>query len=108
MSKKASKTPSNKEEVVNAIIRVLMTPKKSRTQRQLHQLVPLISELPFFKERGLDGNLMLDVVSCMEYCEVAENEFVFEYGHVGTNFFLILDGSVEVQIPDKAMRAEFE
>jgi hypothetical protein len=94
--------------VVAAILSVLKTHKKSRTQRQLQQLVPLISELPFFKERGLDKNLMLDIVSCMEYCEVPENDFVFEYGHVGSNFFLILDGSVEVQIPDKANRAEFE
>ena len=56
----------------------------------------------------MDGPLLLDVVSCMEYCEVPKNEYVFEFGDKGQNYFLIIDGTVEVQIPDKQNRAEFD
>ena len=74
----------------------------------LATLAPLIKDIPFFKERGLDGNLLHDVVSCMEYCEVPKDEYVFEFGDQGQNYFLIIDGTVEVQIPDKQSRNEFD
>ena len=44
---------------------------------------------------------MLEVVNCMHLRWIKAENFVFEYGSLGEEFFLILDGKVEIQIPDK-------
>lgn len=44
---------------------------------------------------------MLEVVNCMSLKSIPEGNFVFEYGELGEEFFLILEGKVEIQIPDK-------
>lgn len=44
---------------------------------------------------------MIEIVSCMEYLEVKQDHFLFEYGDVGVHFYVLLEGKVEIQIPDK-------
>jgi CRP-like cAMP-binding protein len=61
----------------------------------------LIQNIPFFKERGIQGQTLLDLVACMSFKTVKKDVYVVEYGDVGDEFYLILDGAVEVQIPDK-------
>ena len=36
------------------------------------------------------------------------DSFVFEYGDIGTHFYIVLEGKVEIQIPDKERKEEFE
>jgi hypothetical protein len=74
----------------------------------LKKLIPLIKDIPFFKDRNLNGAMLLDIVSIMEYKSVQQENYVFEYGDLGDNFYLLLNGSVEVQIPDIQKRFEFE
>lgn len=57
--------------------------------------------IPFFKEREMNDAGMLEVVNCMSLKSIPEGNFVFEYGELGEEFFLILEGKVEIQIPDK-------
>ena len=44
----------------------------------------------------------------MKYKKMQKGEYVFEYQDIGDNLYLILDGSVEVQIPDKKRLGEYE
>ena len=44
---------------------------------------------------------MMEVVNCMHLRSLKAEDFVFEYGSLGEEFFLILEGEVEIQIPDK-------
>ena len=37
----------------------------------------------------------------MKYKEVKKDDFVIEYGSDGDEFYLILEGEVEVMVPDK-------
>jgi CRP-like cAMP-binding protein len=70
----------------------LKTKKEQRTLEDLKKLSPLIKDIPFFKDRRIEGPMLLDVVGCMELKTVAKDEFVFEYGDLGDNFYLILSG----------------
>jgi len=36
----------------------------------LKKLIPLIKDIPFFKDRNLNGAMLLDIVSIMEYKSV--------------------------------------
>lgn len=62
--------------------------------------MPFISQIEFFKERGIEGAALFDVVSCMEFMTINKDNFVFEFGDQGDLFYLLLEGKVEVQIPD--------
>ncbi|MFO0117041.1 MAG: hypothetical protein ACK521_05305 [bacterium] len=48
------------------IVKVLTTKKEHRTNEDLKKLSPLIKDIPFFKERRIEGPMLLDVVGCME------------------------------------------
>lgn len=64
--------------------------------------MPLVKNLPFFKDRNLNEGAIVDTLSMMTYKEVPQNEFVFEYGSYGDEFYVILEGQVEILVPDKA------
>ena len=49
----------------------------------------------------MNDSAMLEVVNCMSLRTLKAEEFVFEYGSLGEEFFLILEGTVEIQVPDK-------
>jgi hypothetical protein len=44
----------------------------------------------------------------MEYEEIPRDTFVFEYGDIGHCMYIVLDGKVEVQLPNVQMRTELE
>ena len=47
------------------------------------QLVPLIKNIEFFKERGIEGDHLLDLATSMQHKKVLKDEFVFEYADIG-------------------------
>ena len=51
---------------------------------------------------------MLEVVNCMTLRTISAENFVFEHGSLGEEFFLILSGKIEVQIPDKDQQSRFD
>lgn len=95
-------------QIVNMLVRVLSRQAESRSKNQVSGLVPLIQEVPFFKERGLKGSNLVDVVSCMNYKSVEKDNFVFEIGEKGDLFYFILRGEVEVMIPNKEQIQDFK
>ena len=44
----------------------------------------------------------------MGYRAVKKDDYVFEYGEPGDYLYVILEGSVEIQIPDAKKRVKYE
>jgi hypothetical protein len=65
---------------VKTLKRVLMKLQKSRTEEELDQLVPLIKEIQFFKERDIKDHDLPDIVSCLNYEFFKAGSNVFDYG----------------------------
>lgn len=65
----------------------------------INSLVPYCKTLPFFKNRDLSETAIAEVLALMTLREVNEDQFVIEFGDRGDEFFLILEGDVEVLIP---------
>eukprot|EP00347_Sterkiella_histriomuscorum_P024025 403332565 len=84
------------------LIRILQKGFRQRTDKDLDQLVPLIKAIQFFQEREIKDQDYLEIVSCLTYEHFQKDETVFEYGHSGEKFYIILQGCVRVLIPDYA------
>ena len=67
-----------------------------------NSMVPIVRNLPFFRDRGLQDNAIADCLSLMTFKEVKQDNFVIEYGTVGDEFYVVLDGECEILVPDKA------
>ena len=61
----------------------------------------MVKNIPFFKDRGLKDSAIVDTLSLMTYKEMKADEFVIQYGNFGEEFYVILEGQCEVQVPDK-------
>lgn len=59
-----------------------------------------LHEHPFFKSRDMKGALLNDILLHMDLLEMESREEVITIGEQGDLFYFILDGSVEVRIPD--------
>ena len=68
----------------------------------------MVKNLPFFKDRGLKNTAIAETLSLMNYKEVKKDEFVIEYGQTGDEFYLILEGEVEVLVPSTQQIDEFK
>ena len=66
----------------------------------MSQLVKQINDHPFFIERGMRDGQVFDMLQAMELQVGEPGHIVFEYGSTGDLFYMILDGEVEVLIPD--------
>ncbi len=64
-------------------------------------VLPLAKNIPFFRDRGLKDSAIVDILSLMTYKEMKADEFVIQYGDFGDEFYVILEGQCEVQVPDK-------
>ena len=83
------------------IVDILKVQPRLRNKNDLQKLVPTLRNVPFFRDRGMNDASMMEVVNCMHLRTMKAEDFVFEYGSLGEEFFLILEGEVEIQIPDK-------
>ena len=63
--------------------------------------MPLLKDLPFFKDRGLNEAAIQETMNLMTLKELKKDEFVIEYGSFGDEFYLIIEGECEVLIPDQ-------
>ena len=79
---------------------VLKLPPAARSNALINSLVPFIRHLQFFKSRGLKDNEIGEILSMMTYQEVEKDKFVMEYGQLGEEFFVILEGQCEIMVPD--------
>ena len=63
--------------------------------------MPLVRDLPFFKDRQLTDMSVFEVLSLMTYKEMPAEQFIIEYGTFGEEFYLILEGECEFLVPNK-------
>ena len=86
--------------LVDILSDIIEKQARNRSAFLIKELVPLVKPLPFFKERGLKDNSIQETISLMEYKEMKQDQFAIEYGTFGDEFYVVLDGEVEVMVPD--------
>jgi hypothetical protein len=86
---------------------ILRTPIEDRTEDDLKLLASQLQAVPFFKERGLVEATLLEVVQCMKILEMPKNKLVMEHNEIGENFYFVLQGEVEISIPDPNRKRAF-
>ena len=94
--------------ILGQVVEFLSMPTRARTAFQVNGIVPVVKNLPFFKDRGLKQQAIADTLSLMTYKEVKQDEFVIEFGTTGDEFYLILDGECEVLVPSQDQMTEFK
>ena len=72
---------------------------RQRTLNQMLKYAPMVRDIPFFKDRELKDQAMAEILSLFKIHKVPKSQFVFEYGTFGTEFYFILDGTVEILLP---------
>ena len=93
--------------IVGQVVEFLSLPTRARTAFQVNGIVPMVKNLPFFKERGLKQQAIADTLSLMTYKEVKQDDFVIEFGKTGDEFYLILEGECEVLVPSQDQMSDF-
>ncbi|CAI2383968.1 unnamed protein product [Moneuplotes crassus] len=83
------------------LLRVLRIPENDRTDDQIYKLKKELKRFSFFAEYVEKGNedLVGKCAKVMTLEEYKPNKIVFNYGEIGTKFYLIIKGSVNVLIP---------
>lgn len=87
--------------LVDCLVQTLEQPIKQRSVFQIRELVPLVRNLPFFKERKLKDSAINECLSLMTLKVAKKDEFVIEYGTFGEEFYVILEGDCEVLVPNQ-------
>jgi len=60
------------------------------------QLIKLVKDIPYFKERGMNDEAILEVIKVMKLMTAPLGKNVVEYGDIGENFYFILHGKVDI------------
>ena len=69
---------------------------------------PLLANLPFFSDRRIKAQGIAEIINLWQFKTVPKHQFVFEYGSLSNEFFFILDGEVEVLLPNKTHSEEYK
>ena len=75
-------------------------PNKGKSEEDLQELVPIIKQIQFFKDRDIKDTDYPEIISSMNYEFCKAGSEVFEYGSYGDKFYIILQGEVKVIIPN--------
>jgi hypothetical protein len=81
------------------MVNSLKLPRGSRASK-INTFSKMMEEHSFFKERNLNGSILEVVLMHMEILECESKQIVFEIGSQGDLFYFIIDGIVEIRIPD--------
>ena len=87
---------SDMEKLRNAIL-ILRKPSDLRQEKEVSNiLLPLVSELNFFKERmkHMTERDLLEICQNLKYEFVESGDTIFDQGEVGDKFYVILKGKV--------------
>lgn len=57
--------------------------------------------IKFIKEQNMPEKNLLDLAQCLSLLEIKEGDLVFDYNSEGDLFYIILEGTVSVLIPDQ-------
>jgi hypothetical protein len=58
----------------------------------LEEVIEIVKEIPFFKERKMTDSDLRDVFNVMTLEIVEKGKTIMEYGDVGDNFYFIITG----------------
>ncbi|CAI2379308.1 unnamed protein product [Moneuplotes crassus] len=84
----------------NPVVSILEKPKDERTEDEIEKLVSLIKNIEFFAERNIREKYYPEIVACLKLQRFNCDEYVFHKGMEGKHFFIILEGSVNVCLPN--------
>ena len=98
----------NNTDYVQVFDQLLSLQKENRKVNQMMKYTALLSDIPYFIDRRMKEPAMAEVLSLWQIRSVPKSEFVFEYGTYGTDYYFILDGQVEIQLPHKSAVEEFK
>jgi hypothetical protein len=98
---------SDKNNALPMMISIVGLDQEERSAEELQVLAGYIKDIDFFKKRNLNEETMLEIVNCMNLLEMEKDEIVMEYGDIGQNFYLILQGEVEITVPDPNRKKAF-
>ena len=93
------------DEVENNSVETIITVNKQNALPA--DLISKIKDIEFFKQRALTEETLAEVVSCMSLLEMEKDDVVMEYGDIGYNFYLTLEGEVEITVPDPNHKKAF-
>lgn len=63
-----------------------------RSESDLIQLVPYMSQISFFQEREINNADMMDIVSCIQYERFNFDDIIFQWGDSGDKFYILMNG----------------
>ena len=76
---------------------ILSKAPNRRIQTDIDELVGLVHEIKFFKDRkDIKPQDFRELVTAIQYTEIEQGKSVIKYGEPGENFFIILSGKVSV------------
>lgn len=71
-----------------------------RTNKQHDLLCKVLSRISFFKDQKIKASDQKEIADLLTLEKVKRNEIVFDYGVPGDKFYMILNGEVEVLLPN--------
>lgn len=63
-------------------------------------MAPFIAKIQFFRDRNLSHASLVDILYRLEIESKHERHELARIGTVGDRFYIILQGTVEIQVPD--------
>lgn len=64
-------------------------------------MVVELKQIKFFQERQIPDKSYIDIAQSLTYLKLPKGAIVFEYGTLGDLFYIILNGTVSVHVPNK-------
>ncbi|CAG9321785.1 unnamed protein product [Blepharisma stoltei] len=89
------------QSLINDLKTILEKSPESRTAEDINKIMGFTVNVKFFKSLTADSSSIIhrECCLCMSYEFFPANEYVFHYGDKGNKFYILLFGSVGVQVP---------
>mmetsp|Transcript_5808 Transcript_5808/g.10342 ORF Transcript_5808/g.10342 Transcript_5808/m.10342 type:complete len:556 (-) Transcript_5808:24-1691(-) len=100
---------SIKDHLFKETIRLLRLSPDTRTPRDIATLMEATAEVGFFKQVSRDystDEVHRECVKCMTLRYYRSGHYIFNYGDAGDAFYIVLRGTISVQMPKSVLMAE--
>lgn len=82
---------------------ILSTPVGNRRKHEVDEVIKIVQQIKFFKERKIKENDYEELVNALNFESKEEFENVFLYNDPGEHFYIVLQGTVSVKIRNPSM-----
>ena len=86
---------------VQSQIRVLIKPRKQRTEADIKKVKMTVKQIEFFRSKNLDDKVLSQIVASAGFQLFEKHDWVFRDGDEGDNMYVILHGEACVIIQNK-------